>query len=563
MIRKLAPELRRHIISARELGSSADHRGVLTTNYDSCVIGSGPGGAVTAAVLASAGMKVLLVERGPFVPPEQTNFRVLDMSNKFGHVETTNGFRAVLYQGRALGGSSIIFGAVAMKPRQFIFDEWRERTGVASINAESLEPHYAHVAEVMSVTKQTRDLENRPNAIVREMASALGKPEDLVLVNRYTHGCAGVGLCNFGCAVDLKGNMLNSFLPLALETGNFTVLTECEAEAIVGDEGKGGWNAAGVALSFQERTPSDLSGREGFERHSNNLSGREGWLAPASSAAMRRRAIINARRMVVAAGAFFSSSILLRSPKFPNRQSIGRKIYLQPHAQIFALFDKPVTAPGATQDDGQYVPFNGVPAIYNFLGFLKEHHFWWLASILYPAGLASFVSNLKPDEHFEIMRQYHNTMSITLTVKDDPAKSRMVLKDGRAQLDFEESKHDIESFRKCFLAAAEGFLKVGARRVFLPLLRPPVIEKPADLRKIETLKFTYNDLISYSDHTSGGNQFGVDAEHGVTDPQGRVFGTSNVYVADSSLFPSAPGVNPSWTIMALARHVALGILSQS
>jgi choline dehydrogenase-like flavoprotein len=262
--------------------------------------------------------------------------------------------------------------------------------------------------------------------------------------------------------------------------------------------------------------------------------------------------------VAVAAGAFFSSNVLLRSPNLPNRRSIGQKIYLQPHAQIFALFDEPVTQPG-TFENGQYVPYNGVPAIYNFLGFLREHHFWWLASILYPASLASFVSNLRPDEHFELMKRFHHTMSLTVTVKDDPARSRIVLKDGRGQLDFEESKRDIEAFRKCFLMAAEGFLAVGAQRVFLPLLRPPVIQTLADLKKIETLKFTYNDLILYSDHTSGGNQFGADPRRGVTDAGGRVFGTSNVFVADSSLFPSAPGVNPSWTIMALARHIAMGM----
>ena len=159
------------------------------------------------------------------------------------------------------------------------------------------------------------------------------------------------------------------------------------------------------------------------------------------------------------------------------------------------------------------------------------------------------------------MLQYHKTMSITVTVKDDPTKSRIVLKDGRAQLDFHESDHDIESFRRCFMLAAQGFLAVGARRVFLPLLRPPVIEKMADLKRIESLRFTYNDLILYSDHTSGGNQFGATSQQGVTDSSGRVFGTTNVYVADSSLFPAAPGVNPSWTIMALARHVAAGIVS--
>ena len=102
-------------------------------------------------------------------------------------------------------------------------------------------------------------------------------------------------------------------------------------------------------------------------------------------------------------------------------------------------------------------------------------------------------------------------------------------------------------------------LAVGARQVFLPCLRPPKIEREADLKKIETMKFGYDDLLLYSDHTSGGNSYGIDARRGVADPGGRIFGTENVYAADSSLFPSAAGVNPSWTIMALARHVALNI----
>lgn len=529
MIRKITEELRRHIHGARdvEAGRAAN---VFDTAYDACVVGSGPGGAVTAATLAEAGLKVLLVERGPFAPPEEFNFRVLDMSNKSGHVEPTSGYRTLLYQGNVLGGGSIIFGAVGMKPHDSVFEEWRAASGVDALNPETLGPHYAHVARVMSLTPQAKVLENRSNRIVREMAHALGRPEGLVTVSRYTEGCLGVGLCNFGCGFDLKGHMANSFIPAALATGNLTVLTETEAVAVAARGGAGNFRADGLEVVVRE-----------------HATGR-----------VVRRGRVRAGRVVVAAGAFFSSGLLLRSRDLPGRERVGRKVYLQPHAQVFAMFDEPVTARGALKGQ-HYVPRNGVPAVYNFTGYLREHGFWWLASILFPANLASFVSDLPPDEHFRVMRRFHHTTSITVTLKDDPAKSRVVLKDGRPQLDFRESARDIENLRRCFLEAARGFLAVGARRVFLPLLRPPQIETEADLKKIEALKFGYEDLLLYSDHTSGGNAFGADERRGVVDAGGRVHGTDNLYVADSSLFPTAPGVNPSWTIMALARHVAAGL----
>lgn len=526
MIRKITDELRRHIFTARDVEAGRAGE-AFTKTFDVCVVGSGPGGSVAAATLAGAGLEVLLVERGPFLPVESFNFRVLDMSHRAGHLETTDGYRTLLYQGNGLGGSSLIYGAVGMKPDDFVFDEWREASGVSSITRESLAPHYEHVAQELSLTSQSKVLENPSNRVVREMASALGRPEGLVVLNRYTQGCLGVGLCNFGCGLDLKGNMTNSFLPSALATGKLTVLTECEAVRVAGAKEEGVYKATGVEVVSKEHD----TGRE------------------------VRRATLKARRVVVSAGAYFSSGILLRSRDLPGRERIGRKIFLQPHAQVFAMFDEPMTKRGALKGD-RYLPFNGVPAIYNFTGFLREHNFWWLASILFPANLASFVSHLPPAEHFEIMRRFHYTTSITLTLKDDPARSRIVLKDGRPRLQFKESEADIENLRKCLLTAARGFLAVGARRVFLPFLRPPKIESESDLKALEKLKFGYDDLILYSDHTSGGNPFGADERRGVTDETGRVRGTDNLYVADSSLFPTAPGVNPSWTIMALARHVA-------
>jgi choline dehydrogenase-like flavoprotein len=130
------------------------------------------------------------------------------------------------------------------------------------------------------------------------------------------------------------------------------------------------------------------------------------------------------------------------------------------------------------------------------------------------------------------------------------------MRGNRPQLDYLESAADRERLRRCFLDASRALLAVGARRIFLPMLQPPRIERKSDLSAIERIDMSYDRLLLYSDHMSGGNAFGGNARLGVTDENGRVFGSENVYIADSSLFPSPSGVGPSWTIMALSRLIS-------
>ncbi len=56
-------------------------------------------------------------------------------------------------------------------------------------------------------------------------------------------------------------------------------------------------------------------------------------------------------------------------------------------------------------------------------------------------------------------------------------------------------------------------------------------------------------------HILGGCVMGESAEKAVVDPQGRIFGYPNLYVADGSIVPVNLNVNPSWTITALAEYI--------
>jgi choline dehydrogenase-like flavoprotein len=506
MIREITDQHRRRVHSA-----STAPAGIESTVWDACVVGSGPGGAVAAATLAEAGWRVLLVERGAYRPPSDMNFQVLDMAMRLGRMDLTSGGRTTLHAGNVLGGGSVIFGAVAMRPPSFVFDEWAKSSGVASLNDNALAPYYDYVGHVMSVTPQTPSQENRANAIVREMAGALGRPDGLELASRYTAGCRGTGLCPLGCGFDLKGTMVNSFLPLALDTGNLTIVTECEALALETTDAAAGQRATTL--------------RAGPFR-------------------------IRARYYVLAGGPPASTGVLIRS--FGRHFRPGSRVCLQPHGLIYALFDDPVT----TRDTA-----NGVPAIYNFTGMLRERRYYWFASSLYPATLATYTAHLPADEHQRVMSRFHYASAITITLRDRPARSRIALRGGAPQLEFEESHDDVDALRQCFADASRALLAVGARRVFLPMLQPPRLERAADLLQIERMPMSYDRLLLYSDHTSGGNSLGATPERGATDAFGRVRGTENVHIADASLFPSACGVAPSWTIMALSRRVAANLVA--
>jgi long-chain-alcohol oxidase len=65
-----------------------------------------------------------------------------------------------------------------------------------------------------------------------------------------------------------------------------------------------------------------------------------------------------------------------------------------------------------------------------------------------------------------------------------------------------------------------------------------------------------------SGHPMGGCALGGDAKRDVVDSSGRSWDVDGLYVADSSLLPTSLGVNPCYTIYALGRYIAQGIVDE-
>ncbi len=524
MILHITPEQRRYIYSAADLGRGKYpglRRGdSIRLDCEVCVVGSGPGGSVAAHELAVAGRHVVLVERGPYLDHRDFNYKYLRMAGKLNGLRVARGYRMILHQGHGLGGASIHWVGVAARPGSDVWKEWDE---IAGLNATMMEPHFQAVASIMDVTAQSRELENPNNAVVRRMAEVLGLKDHLRNAYRYTPACSGVGLCTLGCGMNQKHTMATSFLPRALATGNLQIITDCEVKRIQLQDSK----RPIVARGIQGELIDFMTGRR--------------W----------GRIDIRARAVVVAAGTYASSVLLLRSGKMNEKFQPGTNIHLQPHFQIYAEMPDPISS---LPEKPEEIPFYGVPSIYQFEGLLEERGYSWHSSSLMPANFASFISNLPPDDHREAMRKFTHMASITFTLKDQPLRSRII--DNRNNdFEYQESRRDVERIKEASLMAGHSLFLIGARRLFLPFRKAIPVCRERDLKQIVELDVTFNDLILYSDQLNGGNSMAHDPRRGLVDVQGKVHFSENLYVADGSIFPTPIGVGPSWTIMALARHI--------
>lgn len=131
--------------------SSADGaRGVLRPaselRAEIVVIGSGPGGAITACLLAEAGRDVLLVEEGPFLPLEScAPFSLDEMLQKYrnGGQTVALGRNKIAYvEGRCVGGGSEINSGLYHRTPPEMLDRWRKEFQVEGLSERDLTPHF-------------------------------------------------------------------------------------------------------------------------------------------------------------------------------------------------------------------------------------------------------------------------------------------------------------------------------------------------------------------------------------------------------------------------------------
>lgn len=478
---------------------------------DVVVVGSGAGGAVAAAELAEVGLDVVVLEEGGYHPTESFTSSTAEMLIRLYRecgAATTVGRSPVTYaEGRCVGGSTTVNGAMAFRAPDRVVDGWARALGQRDLGAE-LDRHYERVERLLSVSHQDPGSVGHDQELLRRGASALGWR--VIDNTRAQVHCAGCNVCTWGCPTGAKQSTLVSYLPRAASFGA-VVWSDCRVERIVFE----GDRAVGV------------------EGHTTVPDGAVDPRPP-------RPVRVRARHVVVAGGAVQTPALLQRSGL--RSPALGRHLSLHPGLAVAALFDEPV------------VGWQGAHQAYQVREF--EDDGIVMAAVNLPPSLVARAAHLDGPDLAAMMAAYDHVVTAGVLVEDTSrGRVRSLGRDGTL-VTYQLGQRDVDTIVRATVLLTRALLAAGATTVHVPLGGSHAVRGHADLDRLAGGRWRPGDLLTNTVHLMGTARLGADPATSVCDPWGAVRGRAGVSVADASLFPTPIGVNPMLTVQALATRVA-------
>ena len=205
---------------------------------DVAIVGSGAGGAVTAAILAEAGLEVVVLEAGPYMDrrtyPDEP-LAALAALYRDGGLTIAEGRPAIPTPvGRAVGGTTVINSGTCFRAPEQVLAGWAAEHGIEWAN--ELVPEYEAAEEMLHVRPVDPERMGRNGQLLREGAEALGVRHEPL--RRNAGACFQCSSCPTGCRLDAKQAMHVSYLPRAVAAGA-RVRAQVEARRVIFERGAG------------------------------------------------------------------------------------------------------------------------------------------------------------------------------------------------------------------------------------------------------------------------------------------------------------------------------------
>ena len=496
-----------------------------TLEADVCIVGSGAGGSVIAAKLAESGHRVVVLEAGPYRTADDFTQREADAYEMMfqGHgVLTSRDSAFSVLAGQTAGGSTTINWMTCLEPPRWAREEWDTECGLTGVASPAFDAFIDEIWNRLHVNVDESTV-NPSNDVLRRGSEALGYSlgVDYDVIPRNALGCADrCDFCFFGCVYNAKRSALVTYLPDAYRAGA-RFLFDTKADRVVIESGE----ARGVEATFRS------DGRE-FPIH------------------------VRARTVVAAGSAIQTPALLLRSGV--RSLGVGVGLRLDPTTALFGEFPHPVRMWSG--------PMQTI-VVRRFQDSDDGHHGPWLESAPGHPGLSALaIPWTSGRAHKDAMRRLHRAASTIVLVRD-VAEGRVTIdRRGEPILDYRLSARDRRNLTRGLQEAARIHRAAGACRIGSLHLQEcsagdgshPVRpgELDAFVERLGRLGIRENGVALFSAHPMGSARVGLDPKTSAAKPTGESHEVRNLWIGDGSILPTAPGVNPMISIMAVALRTA-------
>lgn len=510
----------------------------MSNQYDIIIIGTGSGGSTIAYKLASSGKKILILERGGFIPKEKENWdphQVVTVGRyrpkEDWYDKDGNAFKPFIHYN--VGGNSKMYGAAMFRFRESDFREVKHYGGTSPawpIDYNVYEPYYTQAERLYSVHGKRRTDPTEPWAnseypldplpyepLIQDLDEKLKSlglkpyplPMGIKLPQDFSETEAPVSLSNFDGFPDPTDSKADGFVTAlrpALQHKNITLLTH----------------------AYVQRLDTDASGKN-VNKVVVDLKG--------------EKVVFKSDIVIVACGAVNSAALMLRSHNefHPNglansSDQVGRNLMLHHNGCLVAFTKK--------KNDCLFQKSLGIADFYHgepygkyplgeiqLMGRNDPETILWLAEKKFPG------------KTYEELAQM--TIDFWLTAEDLPSSdNRVVLrKDESIQVNYTRTNY-----------AAYERLKEKLKEIFVQL-------GAIDPDYKDVYWNGYDLDVSGMSHQNGTLRFGADSKTSVLDLNCRAHDLNNLYVVDASFFPSCGAFNPALTIAANALRVGDHLLN--
>jgi choline dehydrogenase-like flavoprotein len=411
-------------------------------------------------------------------------------------------------QGSCLGGTTVVNSGITWRIPADVWEPWKTEYGLGdALPLDALHQHWDQIERELSVRPVAPEIWGENNRLMRVAGDRLGVAA--APMRRNEIGCRGSARCSLGCPHGAKQSMLVTYLPYASDRGT-TLFTSARVDRMIleGDRAVGVKGHFHVPQFKRNLTPFTLRADKG---------------------------------VLVAASAIQTPVLLARSGV--RSIHLGKHFQGHPGVSLAGVFDQKVNMWfGATQ------------------GYESAHHRvdgrYKIETISLPPEL---VFSKLPGVGSSWLEQITRSAHIAMWAVALRAYAQGSVREGLfgTEIRFELTRQDMDNLRKGLRYAAELLFAAGAREIINGIHGMPERLTGADQARL--LETGPTDPACYSfvlSHLFGTARMSVRPAEGVVGPDFAVHGTKNLYVIDSSIFPTNLGVNPQLAIMGVAMHAA-------